>query len=190
KTIETDVQDRKTLMRIVEKGNLKVETEVDILQPYSPVNAMQFTVEKPELFQEGDKVLIRRRSTEKWIKELGMAEFGGKIDWIGWKPGERDIVWDRKIKQFKGDTVFIDAPITTAMDSSYGGGAIAKYSWPGRIRQVGIENIRLVYFYVADNSKDESHRWMAITMENVEDAWVRQMVFEHFAGSAVLVRRS
>ncbi|HLR25020.1 MAG TPA: DUF6298 domain-containing protein [Fodinibius sp.] len=188
--IEAAGQDRKTLIRVVGKGNRKVETEVDILQPYVPVNAMQFTVEKPELFQEGDKVLIRRPSTEKWIKELGMAEFGGKIDWIGWKPGERDIVWDRKIKQVKGDTVFIDAPITTALDSSYGGGAIAKYSWPGRIRQVGIENIRLVSFYDADNPKDESHRWMAITMENVEDAWVRQMVFEHFAGSAVLVRRS
>src|SRR5699024_5087062 len=58
--IEGTGQGRKTLVRIVGKGNRKVETEVDILQPYVPVNAMQFTVKKPELFQEGDKVQIRR----------------------------------------------------------------------------------------------------------------------------------
>ncbi|WP_265764419.1 DUF6298 domain-containing protein [Fodinibius salsisoli] len=188
--IEAAGQDRKELIRIVGKGDRKLGTEVDVSQPYVPVNAMQFAVEKPELFQEGDQVVIRRPSTAKWIEELGMAEFGGNIDWIGWKPGERDIVWDRKVTKINDDTVFIDAPITTALDSTYGGGTIAQYFWPGRIRQVGIENIRLVSSYDKDNPKDESHRWMAITMENVADAWVRQVVFEHFAGSAVLVRRS
>jgi hypothetical protein len=28
---------------------------------------------------------------------------------------------------------------------------------------------------------------MAITMENVKDAWVRRVIVEHFAGSAVFV---
>ncbi|RZM18518.1 MAG: pectate lyase, partial [Pedobacter sp.] len=38
------------------------------------------------------------------------------------------------------------------------------------------------------NAKDEDHRWMGITIENAEDAWVRQVNFKHFAGSAVYVQ--
>jgi hypothetical protein len=62
---------------------------------------------------------------------------------------------------------------------------IASYSWTGRVQNVGIENLSLESTYDTNNPKDEAHRWMAITMENVEDAWVRQINFKHFAGSAV-----
>src|SRR5690606_35000989 len=40
------------------------------------------------------------------------------------------------------------------------------------------------------NPKDENHSWCAITMENVRDAWVRQITFKHFAGSAVAIYES
>ena len=64
------------------------------------------------------------------------------------------------------------------------------YSWPGRIRNVGVENLRLESTFDASNPKDENHSWMAITMENAADAWVRQVTFEHFAGSAVAIYES
>src|SRR5690554_7583950 len=57
----------------------------------------------------------------------------------------------------------------------------------GRIENVGVENLVLRSSYDRDNLKDESHRWMGITLEHVRDAWVRQVDFEHFAGSAVAV---
>src|SRR4029077_18267372 len=38
-----------------------------------------------------------------------------------------------------------------------------------------------------ENKRDEPHSWMAVTLENVSDAWVRQVTAEHFAGSAVAV---
>lgn len=56
--------------------------------------------------------------------------------------------------------------------------------------QIGIENILLRSAYDVTNPKDEAHRWMAVTMENAQDAWVRQVVFEHFAGSAVCLLES
>jgi len=37
------------------------------------------------------------------------------------------------------------------------------------------------------NPKDEDHAWNAIGIENSIDTWVRQVVFKHFAGSAVAV---
>jgi hypothetical protein len=56
-----------------------------------------------------------------------------------------------------------------------------------KAEQIGIENLRCRSAYEVNNPKDEAHRWMAIVLENVKDAWVRRVVFEHFAGSAVCV---
>jgi hypothetical protein len=67
---------------------------------------------------------------------------------------------------------------------------VKTYSWPGRIENVGVENLRLTSAYDTANLKDENHSWFAITMENVADAWVRQVTFQHFAGSAVAVYES
>jgi hypothetical protein len=81
----------------------------------------------------------------------------------------------------------LDAPLTTALEEAFGGGMVARYEWPGQISQVGIENIALKSTYSADNEKDEAHSWMAVTMENCRDSWVRQTTFAHFAGSAVAI---
>src|SRR5699024_9222618 len=160
-------QSRKTLIRIAGKANRILEPEINITDAYVPVNAMSFHVEESHSLEQGDKILIRRPSTEAWIKKLGMIEFGGdETNWLGWKAGERDIYWDRTVTAVKGNTIFIDAPITTALDSTYGGGKLSVYHWPGRINHVGVENLRLVSTYNKSNPKDELHRWMAITMEN------------------------
>ena len=60
-------------------------------------------------------------------------------------------------------------------------------NWTGRINNCGVENLRCVSTYDTNNLKDEDHRWNAINIENAEDAWVRQVSFENFAGSAVSV---
>jgi hypothetical protein len=84
----------------------------------------------------------------------------------------------------------VDAPLTTAIETNFGGGTVGVYSWPGRISNVGVENLRLESAFDAANPKDENHSWFAITMENAADAWVRQVTFEHFAGSAVALYES
>eukprot|EP01136_Pigoraptor_vietnamica_P030212 Opistho-1_new@89168 len=151
---------------------------------------MKFTVADASTFKVGDLISIHRPSTKEWIETLKTVEFGGGESALGWKPGTRDLHWDRKIISLDGNTITIDAPITTALDSKFGGATVAKYSWNGRISQAGIENIKLQSTYHQENIKDEYHRWNAISMENVQDAWVRQVVFPHFAGSAVYVAES
>jgi hypothetical protein len=180
-------KDRQTLITIRGKNNRQLEKEDSIIQAYVPVNATTIKVAKPHTYKAGDLVLVRRPSTLKWIKELGTDHFGGGITALGWKPGTRDIFWDRKVLAINGESITLDAPLTTALDTAYGGGKVARYQWPGRIQQVGIENLRCVSVYDRANVKDEAHRWMAITMEHISDAWVRQVVFQHFAGSAVAV---
>jgi hypothetical protein len=178
---------RQTLIAIAGKNDRQLTPEIKLTDKYIPVNSVTLNVATPHNFKAGDKVIIHRPSTANWINELHTAHFGGGITALGWKPGQRDLYWDRTIVGVNNGTIEIDAPITTALDEQYGGGMIASYNWPGRIQDVGVENIRCVSEYDVNNPKDEAHRWMAITLENSTDAWVRQVVFEHFAGSAVFV---
>jgi hypothetical protein len=178
---------RDTLIAVKGENNPTTGPAVAIADAYVPVNANAFRVDPSHSFHAGDRVLVRRPCTKEWIDVLGTDHFGGGITYLGWKPGSRDLFWDRAIVSVEGDRVTLDGPLTTALDATYGGGSVSTYQWPGRISQVGIENLRCRSTYDQNNPKDEAHRWMAVTMENVSDAWVRQVVFEHFAGSAVAV---
>jgi len=179
--------DRATFIKIAGKGDRHKEHEIKITDGYVPVNAFSFHVTSAENIKPGDHIMIHRPSTQPWIAALGNETFGGGLSALGWKAGERDIFWDREVTKVDGKLITVDAPLTTALDSAYGGGLVAKYEWPGRITQTGVENLCLRSAFDSSNPKDEAHRWMAITMENVTDSWVRQVTFEHFAGSAVFV---
>lgn len=179
--------DRQTLIAVGGRNNRRLlHEEQKITDAYVPVNATTLHV-TGNSWKAGDKVIIHRPSTQAWIQQLGTDHFGGGITALGWKPGDRDLYWDRTIQSVEGSTITLDAPLTTALDTAAGGGTIAAYEWPGRISVTGVENLRCASTYDKSNAKDEAHRWMAITFDNVCDAWVRQVVFEHFAGSAVAV---
>ncbi len=177
--------DRQTLITVAGKNDKVLSPEIKITDSYVPVNAMQFRVEKHS-FKVGDDVQVRRVGTAEWIKELGTDHFGGGITALGWKPGNLDIVWDRKVTAVNGDQITVDVPITTAIDASLGSGFVCANKWQGRISNVGVENLTLQSSYNEKNKKDEAHRWMAIVIENAQDAWVRQVTFKNFAGSAVV----
>lgn len=163
--------------------------DIKITDAYVPVNATKFNVE-PDFSGRDliNTIVVRRPSTKEWIATLGTEIFGGGISALGWKPGERDLYFDRTISKIEGKTITIDAPLTTALDTAYGGATLYFYNGTGRrINNCGVENLRCVSAYDKNNLKDEDHRWNAINIENAEDCWVRQINFQHFAGSAVSV---
>jgi hypothetical protein len=92
--------------------------------------------------------------------------------------------WDRKITAVK-EINYDRCTYYHRVDAKYKGRIVAKYAWDGRIQQTGVENLKFNLHTIKQSIKDEYHRWNAISIENVQDAWVRQVVFEHFAGSAV-----
>lgn len=179
--------DRRTLIRISGINDRKTEKEIGIADGYVPVDAFHLRLTGSNPLKTGDRILVHRPSTAEWIHALGMETFGGGISALGWKPGQREIFWDRQVVGVDGDGITLDAPLTTALDTAFGGGRVALYHWPGRIGEVGVENLRCRSAYDAQNVKDEAHSWMAITLENVSDAWIRQVIVQHFAGSAVAV---
>lgn len=178
---------RETLIVISGKDDRRKNQPVNLVGAYVPVNAMSVTVAGAHTFKAGDKIVIERPSTKEWISDIEMETLGGDDTWLGWKPGYHTIGWNRKITEVRNNTLLLDAPLTTAIDSAYGGGTVAGYSWPGLITQSGVENMLCRSTYDSTNLKDENHRWMAITMDNVEDCWVRRIIVQHFAGSAVYV---
>jgi hypothetical protein len=186
-TVISSGKSRETLLRIHGKKDIRLEAEDSITNTYVPVNSLKIAVSDPDNYRIGDNLFIRRPTTANWVDLLEMNEFGGETDWIGWKPGRNNIVWDRTIVGKENNFLILDAPLTTALDTTYGGGFVSKYTWEGRIFNIGIENLDLVSEFDKENAKDEDHCWMAITFENAMNCWVRQVNFKHFAGSAVAV---
>lgn len=178
---------RENLITISGKNNRKIDGKIRIADAYVPVNAVKFQLANVSGLKVGDAVQVHRPSTKEWIQTLGTDHFGGGVTSLGWKAGQRDVFWDRNILAIAGNEVTIDAPLTTALDSTFGGGYLSKVQWSGQIAQVGIENLQLISSFDKTNPKDEDHRWVGVSLENVQDAWVRQVVFKYFAGSAVSV---
>lgn len=172
--------DRRSLIRVVGKVDLNSGARVALAEEV-PAGASSLRVQTAVSLKTGEHIRITRPSTKEWIAKLGANEFGGG-EGGGWKPGSRDVAWDRVVKAVDGDRITLDAPITTALET---GAYLSPISPIERISQVGIESLALESTFDAGNAKDENHSWCAITMESAADAWVRQVTFKHFAGSAV-----
>ena len=180
-------KDRATLIRVEGDKQMVISETVAVKDSYVPVNAMQLQVANGSIFREGALIQIRRPSTMDWIKKLGTEHFGGGITSLGWKPNQRDLIWFRKVNQIQGHQITLDAPLTMSLDSSYGGATVSVIQSWNRIDHIGIEQLQLESSYDMNNPKDESHRWMAITMDAVENSFVRNIQFKNFAGSAVAI---
>ena len=176
--------DRRTLIRVVgQKNPGGTSARVPITDETVSVGATSVHVQDTNAVKPGDSFRILRPSTSNWISQLRATEFGGGIGG-GWKPGSRDIIWDRTVAAVSGNTLTLDAPITTALERE-SGAYISPISPIRPITNVGVEHLTLESTYDPANPKDENHSWCAITMENTADSWVRQVTFKHFAASAV-----
>jgi hypothetical protein len=152
-----------------------------ISDSYVPVGSHRVTLDSVSGLVAGDAVMVRRPSTRDWIKTLGMDQLTNP-----WKEGDRDCVWERVITGIDGRTVFLNAPITTAIESRFGGGTLWKYQWPERINNCGVENIRGVSD-TDGTTDDENHGWNFIEVQRATDCWVRNVTAEHFGYACVAI---
>ena len=137
----------------------------------------------------GERILIVRPCTKEWIDHLKMEDFGGGLDYTGWKPTDIDITWDRTIKAVDGHTITLDAPITTTISDNFGGAYILRHPQQPEITECGIEDMTLESAVNDWNPKDEDHCWDGISIDSARDCWVRMVTFRHLAGSAVNLQK-
>jgi hypothetical protein len=146
------------------------------------------------LLQQGDE------SWDDFIKRVPLSEDGKMFDFTRqWEVGEYDLYFERRINCIEGNRITIDIPIVHSMETAYGGGAIFHYETPGRITEVGIENLRLISEFAApipnhpygdpeQATEAESHAWNGIHIKyNTENTWVRDVTGNYFGWSLVSI---
>lgn len=180
--------DRNTFIKIEGIDDLEYLDTLSITTNYIPVNSRLIDVSDTHKLKESEYVMIFRPSTSEWIEKMGCNHFGGDITYLGWKAGEMDIYWDRKITQINDDVIHIDAPLTMALDLNEATSKVITYNWPGRISNVGVENLSLESEYDIKFPNDEDHSWTGVSVENATNCWIRHVNFKSFAGSAVIIQ--
>ena len=149
----------------------------------------RMTLASAAKLKTGDRVMILRPSTKEWIAALKCNDYGGGLDYTGWKPTDIDMAWNRTVTAVEGNSVEIDAPLTMAIDRKYATAMLITTYNEGEIRECGVENMTLESAHNDWNPKDEDHCWDGVWMNNATDCWVRRVNFRHFAGSAVNLQK-
>jgi hypothetical protein len=177
-------------------------TKQTVTADYVPVGTRSIPVASAQAFKAGDTIIVRRIGNEDWIDAMGM---NGSTPASRWRPF--NVEWDRVVTDVQGNTILIDAPITCAIEKRWGGGEVLKYDDPGRIQNVGVENLRgMSEFDPTKRTReygnmdrpnylgeeyyaDEDHYWNFITFDNIRNAWVRNVTALHFGNSMVGTQR-
>ncbi|MDP6039681.1 MAG: hypothetical protein QGG64_14115 [Candidatus Latescibacteria bacterium] len=192
-------QGKRTLIEFEGRGRNPREvkgTRQAIADDYVPVGARTFEIADASGFAARDQVVVHRPSTAEWISAIGMDRIEmPKPTVVQWKPGTYDFHFDRIVTAVGGNQITIDAPMGNAIEREFGGGSIYKYEFPGRIEQVGIENLRGVSEFDAsekdrrreDEFIDEDHAWNFVVFSKVKNAWARNVTSVHFGYACVTI---
>lgn len=133
-------------------------------------------------FSVGDSVMVFRPSTANWISDIGMDRIAGRAGIKQWTAGGYDLRFERTVTAIQGNRIQLDAPVVNAMEAKYGGGFVYKFTEEGRLRQVGVENLRLVSEYEkGQENKDEAHAWTGVSLDHAAECWVRNVTTVHFS---------
>lgn len=164
----------------------------EIITPRLAVGQLRVPVKEPWKFSVGDRVVIWRPATYKWLDDLKMTQIPQNAEntVVQWDPADYNLAWERTVTAIEGDYIHIDNPVVMETSYEYGGGWLMRCNWD-RISGSGIENMHLdTEFNKAEvDSKgrwcDEDHAWSAVIVRGAEHCWVRGVTSSHFAFATV-----
>jgi hypothetical protein len=163
---------------------LDTASSVTITDDNVPAGSSTFTVSSVAGFKVGDEVMVGRPVTAAWISLLGMDKLvrnGAQQTWISAGTVLRG---ERVITAIAGNKITVDVPIPDSFDAQYvkpPGGSIVKYSFAGRITQVGLEGLRFV-----GSPRAAGNDFHFIQMSAVADAWIKDVVAHDFTNGIVI----
>lgn len=140
----------------------------------------------------GDDVVVVRTPNQQWIDAVGMDSCTTKgtsydtsdvdgstcLSSTPWTPAARTMHYERKITAISGNRITVDSPVVEAMQSQFGGGAVYKYTFTGRIQKVGVENLRAESSFAS--ATDEAHANWMVSLTSVQNAWLRNLTSVYF----------
>ncbi len=160
-------------------------TKVAISEDFVPTGRFYVELLNAAAFRVGDSVLLYRPGTTNWIHDLKMDQIVEREGTVQWTADGYHLYFERIITAITGNKVYFDNPVVMQMDKNYGGGFVMKYSFNGRIRNCGIENLMMVSSF--QNDTDENHGWNAINFTKVNQGWARNVVSRHFGNGCVYI---
>jgi hypothetical protein len=173
------------LIQVSGKGSMRevAGSRTKITDAYVPVGSHSFSVASAAGYAPGDHIIVYRPGTDQWIKDLKMDQIEARNGTKQWQADEYNLNYERVITRVEGNKIFIDNPIVMAMEPKYGIGEIFKYTFEGRITQVGIEDLYCESVYDSDTA--ENHAWDAVHFNRIEQGWVRNVQARYFGYSCV-----
>lgn len=183
-------RERYPLIRVSGTGNKEEipATRVPITDDFVPVGATSFNVSDASGFKSGDKVILYRPATQKWIHDIKMDQIVERKGTRQWTPREYNLAFEREVTKVEGSRVYIDNPVMMQMDAKYGGGELYKYKFDGRIREVGICDICLDSEF--EDYEDTQHGWIGVQFDKVENCWVDNVTSFHLGYACVSCERN
>jgi hypothetical protein len=130
-------------------------------------------------FDVGDTILVRRPVTAEWIHLMGMDTLVRNGQPQTWISAGSTISTDRVIAAIDGSRITLDVPLTDSFDSTYlnpPGGSVVKYTFAGRISDVGAEDFTVIAHPV--NADISEPQYTGLSVSAVIDGWVRNVVFQ------------
>jgi hypothetical protein len=157
---------------ILGTGSYVTSDRVEITDLYVPAGTNTLAVTDASRFMVGDDVLINRPVTADWVHFMAMDTLVRNGQPQTWIPVGHQITTDRTITAINGNTITLDVPMTDSFDSAYLGspvGTVAKYTYPGRISQVGVSHLMI-------QAPQGMTVYDAIVMDAIIDSWILDVV--------------
>ncbi|MBN9298194.1 MAG: hypothetical protein J0I41_14360 [Filimonas sp.] len=175
---------QRSLINISGSGSIKeAGAHIKITDDYVPVGTFSFNIASANGFKVGDNVILYRPGTDQWVSDLKMDQIVERKGTKQWTAKEYNLSYERVITKIEGNKVYLNEPVVLAMEPKYGGGELFKYTFPGRIAQVGVENLYCESEYTSDTA--ENHGWTAVEFDKAENGWVRNVTAKYFGYSCV-----
>jgi hypothetical protein len=168
-------------------GTWLTSAAMHVTDSYVPSGSNSLSVDDASGFKVGDTVLVDRPVTAAWVHFMGMDTLvrdGAPQTWLA--VGTL-IHADRTIRAIDGKKLTFDAPLSDSYDAKYvspPGATVSKYTFAGRISQVGVEGLSVVAPATATAITEPQYQ--ALDMDAVEDAWVTDFAMHETVNSIAL----
>ena len=169
-----------------------------IVDNYVPIGADTLTVDDARDLYVGDRIIVEWQMTAPWIHSVGIDRIPPRKDGrtiYQWQPGMA-LRFDRRILALNGNRLLLDAALTNAMDRA-DAPTVWRYSFPGRIDHVGVENLRSdgtafeksAGFSDPDFVTEGDHPTFVgggysdslfVSFDSIENAWMRNVSVTHY----------
>ena len=156
-----------------------------ITNQFVPSGSRSLKVTAPELYSEGNNVVIHHTSTDAWLNSIDYGDTGTDSPW---SPGEIDMIYNRYINgvDFEENKIILDVPIFDHFDLELSQAKIFVLDKENIKQQIGIEHLRIDI--QTEGELTENHARNAIRLIGVEDCWVSNITALHFIYAAIDTR--